>query len=78
MKVLSRIRHQLRYGLLTRSILLRLERLDVDIEPYILYREEAGPPKELLEGEYRIEQLEEKQLERIGRLSVEPAISMTA
>jgi hypothetical protein len=58
MSMLDRLFNQLRYGLLTRSVLLRLQRIGIDCMPYILYREGTVQALgDVLGSEYQIERI---------------------
>lgn len=67
MSILGRLRHQLRYGLMTRSVLLRLEKIGVYCMPYILYRENVEPADEVPEAGYQTSLIEADDLKRIAR-----------
>ncbi len=41
MSILQRLNHQIKYGLLAQSVLLRLAKIGIDLTPYILYVEHA-------------------------------------
>ncbi len=58
MSYIGRLQNLRRYGLLTRSILLRLSRIGVAIEPYILYYQQSlNDPVALADLDYRVERI---------------------
>ena len=76
--ILSRLLHQVRYGLMTRSVLLRLRKIGIEIEPYILYREGASDTEISDRPEYAVTEIEPEDTDNVAAALDDQSITVTA
>ncbi len=75
MSLISRIQNRLKYGLLTRSVLLRLRKLNITFTPYFLYLEKDLTPHDDVHT-YQVERVTWDNLEHIIEYFPDPTIRL--